>query len=197
MTEILLNLVEEWGIAAVLLSLFIEGSALPFIGTFFIGSVGFILNVSWFEIAWISVAGGLLYAIGSYIPFYIGSKLGSSIEKRLNPVRRESLEKAKASFSKHGIWSVAISSPLHLGNVIPFLAGMSKMNLRLYTLLTMLGIAPTTFLLLSIGRLYPGDSEGIIEKISEYQSIVLIGFVLITVLYTVLKIRRKKQQHPV
>jgi membrane protein DedA with SNARE-associated domain len=112
----------------------------------------------------------------------------------LSASKRESLEKAKTSFTKYGIWSVAISTPLHLGNVIPFLAGMSHMNLRNYTLLTMLGIAPSTFLLLSIGRFYQGDSEKAIEQIVNYQWIMLIGFALITAVYVGWKVRGNRRR---
>jgi membrane protein DedA with SNARE-associated domain len=194
MTESILRLVEDWGIWGVLLSLIIEGSALPFIGTFFIVTVGFVMDLTWFEIIWISLFGSLLYAIGSYIPYYIGYKLESSVLNRLSASKRESLEKAKTSFTKYGIWSVAISTPLHLGNVIPFLAGMSHMNLRNYTLLTMLGIAPSTFLLLSIGRFYQGDSEKVIEQIVNYQWIMLIGFALITAVYVGWKVRGNRRR---
>lgn len=199
MTESILEYLEDWGVWGVLLSLFIEGSAFPFIGTFFIVTVGFLLDLSWLEIAWISVLGSFLYAVGSYIPYFIGLKLEHVFVSRLSPAKREKLEKAKAAFSKYGFWSVAISSPLHLGNVVPFLAGMSSMGLFRYTLLTMIGIAPTTFLFLSIGRFYTGDTETLIDTIMKYQSQVLIGFVFLTALYVAWKViayrRQKSQNH--
>ncbi|QOR66612.1 VTT domain-containing protein [Cytobacillus suaedae] len=199
MTEMILGLIEEWGIWGILLSMFIEGSALPFFGTFLIITVGFIMDLSWFELAWISLVGSLVYAIGSYIPYYIGLKFGKSVEKRLSQDKREKLEKAKVSFTKHGIWSVALSSPLHLGNVIPFLAGMSNMKLSIYTLLTIAGIAPSTFILLSIGRFYQGDIDTVIAFVTEYQSRLLLVFLLLTIAYIVWKIygekRRKKTEN--
>jgi membrane protein DedA with SNARE-associated domain len=188
--------IQDWGIGGILLSLLIEGSAFPFIGTFFIVTMGFLLDLTWFELAWISVLGSLLYTLGSYIPYYIGYKLENKLLVKMSPARRASLEKAKAAFGKYGIWSVAISSPLHLGNVVPFLAGMSNMKLRTYTLLTMLGIAPSTFLLLAVGRLYPGDKETVMQAIVDYQSIILAVFVVITLLYAGWKwygTRRKKK----
>ncbi len=181
MSEILFDFLNEFGIWGILLSLFVEGTAFPFIGTFFVVTVGFIVDLSWMELAWISLAGSFLYAVGSYIPYYIGYKLGDGVVNRLNEKRRASFERARTAFSKYGIWSVAISSPLHLGNVVPFVAGMSKMRLRLYTLLTMLGIAPSTFLLLSIGQFYEGDAEKAMEVITRYQYWLLLGFVVITI----------------
>ncbi|MGI8386778.1 hypothetical protein [Robertmurraya sp. P23] len=76
MTDLLLNLIDKWGIGGILFSLFIEGSAFPFVGTFFIVTVGFILDLSWFEVTWISLVGSFLYALGSYIPYTALTMLG-------------------------------------------------------------------------------------------------------------------------
>lgn len=187
MTESILSLIKEWGIWGVLFSLFIEGSALPFIGSFIMVTVGFILDLTWLERVWISLAGSYLYAIGSWIPYFIGYKFGKSVEDRLSETKREKLTKAKKSFSRNGVWSVAISSPLHLGNFVPFLAGMSHMKLRTYTLLTMVGIAPSTLLFLSIGHFYPGDFRTVMNTISDYQLLLFILFGFITLSYMGIK----------
>jgi len=150
------------------------------------------MELSWLQIAWISAVGSLLYAIGSYIPYFIGYALGSGLAKRLSEARRQQLEQASAAFSKYGIWSVAIASPLHLGNAVPFIAGMSRMKLHLYTLLTMLGIAPSTFLLLSIGKFYPGDRDAAMDAIVEYQSYILAAFMILTAAYIGWKIYRSR-----
>lgn len=194
MAEITFDLLDRWGIGGVLASLFIEGSAFPFIGTFFVITVGFLLDLSWLEIAWISLLGSLVYALGSYIPYGIGYVLGSTVLERLNPSRRKGFEKASAMFTKYGIWSVAVSSPLHLGNVVPLVAGMMKMNLVVYTLLTMLGIAPTTFLFLSLGQFYEGSPETAEKMVAQYQSVVLIGLGALAALYAGWKIYRRQKR---
>jgi membrane protein DedA with SNARE-associated domain len=194
MTESILSLVKEWGIWGVFISLFIEGSALPFIGSFIMVTVGFILDLSWFEKVWISLTGSFLYAIGSWIPYFIGYKFGKSVEVRLSDAKRDKLTKAKNAFSKNGVWSVAISSPLHLGNFVPFLAGMSHMKLRTYTLLTMIGIAPSTFLFLSIGHFYPGDIRNVMNIVTDYQLLLFILFTLVTLFYMGIKFIGYRQQ---
>ncbi|WP_226671722.1 DedA family protein [Rossellomorea aquimaris] len=195
MSEWIIRIAEEWGIWGVLFSLFIEGSAFPFVGTFFIVTMGFILDLTWVEIGVISIAGSFLYTMGSYIPYYISYKLGEKIEGKLKPKKLEKLRMGQEKFNRYGIWSVAIASPLHLGNVIPFLAGMAKMDVKAYTLLTMLGIAPSTFLFLSIGKLYDGEEDVILEVIEDYQVVVLIGFVVVTGAYMMLKRNRKKKDY--
>lgn len=194
MTDLLLTLIDNWGIGGILFSLFIEGSAFPFIGTFFIVTVGFILNLSWFEITWISLVGSFLYALGSYIPYSIGYKVGSSVENRLSLAQREKLEKVKESLNRYGVWSIAVLSPLHIGNVIPFLAGMSNMKVLPYTVLTMLGIGPSTFLLLSIGRFYDGDANTMINMIAEYQTMLLVGLGVMTIGYMSWKVLKQRNQ---
>jgi membrane protein DedA with SNARE-associated domain len=194
MTDLLLNLIDKWGIGGILFSLFIEGSAFPFVGTFFIVTVGFILDLSWFEVIWISLAGSFLYALGSFIPYTIGYKLGNSVENRLSFAQKEKLAKVKNRLNRYGVWSIAVLSPLHLGNVIPFLAGMSNMKVLPYTALTMLGIGPSTFLLLSIGRFYDGDAKTMINMISEYQTMLLVGLGVMTMGYMGWKVLKQRNQ---
>ncbi|WP_201716491.1 DedA family protein [Rossellomorea arthrocnemi] len=193
MGEWIMNIAEEWGIWGVLFSLFIEGSAFPFVGTFFIVTMGFILDLSWMELVMISLVGSLLYTTGSYIPYYISLKLGDKMEETIKPQKLEKLKAAQDKFKRYGVWSVAIASPLHIGNVIPILAGMAKMDVRAYSLLTMLGIAPSTFLFLSIGKLYDGEKDAVLEMIEDYQVVVLIGFVLLTGLYIIIKKKGKRR----
>ncbi len=194
MTDFLLTLIDKWGIGGILFSLFIEGSAFPFVGTFFIVTVGFILNLSWFEVVWISLTGSFLYALGSYIPYTIGYKLGNSVENRLNLTQREKLAKVKNWLNKYGVWSIAVLSPLHLGNVIPFIAGMSNMKVLPYTALTMLGIGPSTFLLLSIGLFYDGDVKTMINRITEYQTMLLVALGAMTIGYISWKVLKQRNQ---
>ncbi|MEI5909349.1 DedA family protein [Bacillus spongiae] len=197
LAEMFLNHIDEWGVWGIFLSLFIEGSAFPFIGTFFIVTVGFVLELSWLSVGLISILGSMFYALGSYLPYFIGYRLGHSVELKLSKENREKLEKTRITFGRYGIWGVAIASPLHFGNVVPFLAGMSKMNLSKYTLLTMLGIAPSTFLLLSVGQFYEGDKDAVIEQIVSYQTYLLIAFIILTFAYGLSKYRkrRRKQLH--
>ncbi|NMH67798.1 hypothetical protein HF072_03250 [Bacillus sp. RO3] len=192
MTDWIVNIAEEWGMWGILLSLFIEGSSFPFVGTMFIVTMGFILDLTWIEMGMVSLVGSILYTAGSCIPYYISLKLGDKVAGKLKKQKRMKLEEAQGKFNRYGIWSVAIASPLHLGNVIPFLAGMARMDIKVYSLLTVAGIAPSTFLFLSIGKLYDGEKEVILEMIEDYQVAVFAVFVMVTVLYIIYKRKGKR-----
>ncbi|MCA1064280.1 VTT domain-containing protein [Rossellomorea sp. AcN35-11] len=192
MTDWIVNIAEEWGMWGILLSLFIEGSSFPFVGTMFIVTMGFILDLTWIEMGMVSLVGSILYTAGSCIPYYISLKLGNKVAEKLKKQKRMKLEEAQGKFNRYGIWSVAIASPLHLGNVIPFMAGMARMDIKVYSLLTVAGIAPSTFLFLSIGKLYDGEKEVILEMIEDYQLVVFAVFVMVTVLYIIYKRKGKR-----
>ena len=186
--------IEEWGIWGIIFSMFIEGSSFPFIGTFFLITMGVVMELTWFEMIFTSIFGSFLYAVGSYIPYYFGYKVGKITENRLTSKRREKYQKTKEYFSKYGVWSVAISSPLPLGNFVPFLAGMSHMKLQTYTLLTIIGIAPSTLLFLSIGHFYPGDFRTVMNTINDYQLVLFILFGFITLSYMGIKFFGHRKQ---
>lgn len=190
MIENFLGFVEHWGIWGIYFSMFVEGSAFPFVGSLFIVMVGNVLDLSWSNMIWISILGSLFYAIGSFIPYYIGFYIGDKLEAKLSEVKRKGFNKTKQTFTKYGIWSVAILSPLHLGNFVPFFAGMSKMKIKTYTVLTVLGMAPSTLLFLVIGRFFKGDVMGLMDQLNHFQFLFLILFAIIVVLV----IFRKKQR---
>nr|WP_269320344.1 VTT domain-containing protein [Bacillus sp. EB01] len=130
----------------------------------------------------------------------MGNKLGKSLEYKLSETQRGKIAKVKESISRRGVWSIAILSPLHLGNVIPFLAGMSNIKLPLYTGLTMLGMAPSTFIFLSIGHIYEGDIKTIVTMITKYQTMFLYGVGVILLMFFGWKIHKylnhkKKVEH--
>jgi len=62
-------------------------------------------------------------------------------------------------FIRYGYLSVAVSRPFGLGNYISYIAGMAKMNLKLYLFLTFTGIYPWSYSMLLLGRYFSGKYE--------------------------------------
>jgi membrane protein DedA with SNARE-associated domain len=96
-----------------------------------------------------------VYSMASLIPYFIGSKLGELFQKR----PKKGLQKAKDLFIRYGVWSVAMSRPFGLGNYISYVAGMSKMRLTPYFLLTFIGIFPWSFVMIVLGNYFNGSYE--------------------------------------
>ncbi|MFE8702374.1 DedA family protein [Cytobacillus sp. FJAT-54145] len=190
MIEWIFNLIDNYGEFGLYLSFFIEGTALPLIGTFIVISYGFLIDLSLIRILSISVFGALLYTIGSWIPYYIGYYLDEKMSLRLKAEHKEKLIKVKDLFARHGVWSIVISSPLPLGNMVPFAAGISNVHIFRYSLLTFLGIAPTTFLYLLLGQLVPITTNELIVLINRYQLILMTTIFVSLFLYSLIKRKR-------
>lgn len=191
--EWITRLFEEWGVWGILFSQLLEGSSFPFVGSAFMVTAGILMDLSRLDIVWISLGGSLFYTVGSYIPYFIGLKLGESAERKMSSDKRAKLDKTKKAMRKYGNWCVAVLSPLPIGNVVPFFAGMSKMNIWKYSLLTVIGTFPATLLFLGIGYFYSGEKGRAMDVILLLQVIFFIAFTVITLLITVMKFIGKRK----
>ncbi|MDN4524983.1 DedA family protein [Fictibacillus fluitans] len=187
MLEWMTRLFEEWGVWGILLSQLLEGSSFPFVGSAFMVTAGVLMDFSWMDRVWIALSGSLFYTAGSLVPYLIGLKLGESAERKMSLDKRAKLDKITEYISKYGNWCVAVLSPLPVGNVVPFFAGMSRMNIWKYSLLTMTGTFPATLLFLGIGYFYSGEKGSAMDIILILQVILFMMFTVIALLIAVWK----------
>ncbi|NQD67856.1 hypothetical protein HP456_18270, partial [Bacillus haikouensis] len=91
------------------------------------------------------------------------------------------LEKAQRWFRKYGIWSIALSRPLGIGNYISYASGLSKVNKIKFGSLTFIGIFPVTFIMLIFGK--NGHLESVQSLISSVQNYIFIGGALLLIIF--------------
>src|SRR5690625_5890773 len=118
--------------------MFLEGSSLPFPGIAIVLSYGYLLSPGYIDTIFIAASMSTLYTIASFMPYFLGLKLEERLPQRLQ--RR--LAKGTAFFNRYGIWSIAFSRPFGIGNYISYVAGISKVHIMKYFILTFLGIYP-------------------------------------------------------
>lgn len=149
--ELLHLLSENWYLGLILCGV-MEGSSIPFPGQIIIFYIGHIIvNIEKANIFVPSIYLSLAYTIGTYLPYYIGYKYGTSLPPRNSSRFYKYIKKGSYLFSKYGDMAVFLSRPFVIGNYISYLAGMYKMNLVRHFYLTFLGIY-----IWSIGSLYIG-----------------------------------------
>lgn len=157
----MIHSVLEWlsgiGIIGLFLTMFIEGASIPFPGIVVVLAYGYIMPFNLFETILIALGMSLFYSIASIIPYTIAYKLESVLPKRL----KAGIEKAKKWFGKYGIWSIALTRPFGVGNYISYVAGVTKVKLIHFILLTFIGIFPWAFGMLIVG----GDTVPVIKQI--------------------------------
>ena len=155
MIEIILLWLKEIGLVGLFAAMFLEGSSLPFPGIAVVLAYGYILPFSYWNTVWVAAVMSVVYWMASLLPYFLGSKLEGLFQKR----PKIGLQKAKDLFVRYGAWSVAMSRPFGLGNYISYVAGMSKMRLTPYLLLTFIGIYPWSYVMILVGNYFNGSYE--------------------------------------
>ncbi|MBD8070531.1 DedA family protein [Bacillus sp. PS06] len=196
MIEQFLQWLNTLGFPGLFLVMFLEGSSLPFPGIVIVLSFGYLFSPGYLGTAVIAIGMSISYTIASLIPYFFGRKLEKLFPNRL----QKGLVKGKLYFKKYGIWSIALSRPFGIGNYISYVAGMSKVNLLNYLLLTFLGIYPWSFTMILLGDYFNGNYNAVMDFLHSY-SIYIYGAILILLICIVLfyyrKTRKQKGQNEV
>lgn len=181
MLEAILAFFKEAGLWGLYGTIFLEGSSIPYPGVAIVLLYGGILKMSLVNTAFTAGAMAVVYTLASLIPYHIGEK----VLHLLSPKFHRKMAGATRFFTKHGIWSIALSRPFGIGNYISYLAGMSGVGKGKYLALTFLGIFPWCFAMLFLGDFFNGNYAAFRQFYHEYNWIVYIlmglgiaGFVL-------------------
>lgn len=149
----------EWlnviGLPGLFFVMFLEGSSLPFPGLIMVLSYGYLLSPGYIDTIFIALGMSVSYTLASLIPYFLGMKLESYFSKRLE----KGLKKGQLYFNKYGVWTIALSRPFGIGNYISYIAGISRVNLYKYIILTFLGIYPWSYVMIILGKYFKGNYE--------------------------------------
>ncbi|MBS4201865.1 DedA family protein [Bacillus sp. FJAT-49732] len=184
----------EWlntiGIPGLFIVMFLEGSSLPFPGLIVVLSYGYVLSPGYVQTIFLAVGMAISYSLSSLIPYFLGQKLEKHFPKRF----KQGLEKGTAFFKRYGIWSIALSRPFGIGNYISYVAGMSKVNVLKYLILTFIGIYPWSYVMVLLGDYFKGNYEAFKSYFSSF-GIYGYGIAIIAILsiFTLFLIKRRKR----
>lgn len=170
--ETVLNWLDQIGLLGLFAAMFLEGSSLPFPGIAVVLAYGSILPFSYWNIFIVAACMSVSYSVASLIPYIIGNKFEGLLRKKST----KGLKKATNLFVRYGGWSVAVTRPFGLGNYISYVAGISKMKLTPFILLTFFGIFPWSFIMILLGHHLNGSYEALLvlyQNNSIYFYIVL------------------------
>lgn len=190
MIQTLLNMLDGLGMTGVLIVMAIEGSSFPFPGVFLVVTYGYLLQPTLPKLLGLAFVMSVVYSVSSYVPYAIGFKLETAIPKRF----KQKLVKAQHVFRKYGLWSVALTRPLGVGNYISYVAGMCKVNGWMYGLLTLLGVFPWAVGMLWLGCIFKGNVAAIARLFHDYQwYLYAVVMAAILAYVTVFLVRRNRR----
>lgn len=156
---------------------------------------GFLCNSTNLTIPLIILASTLGSLIGAIILYYMGYFLNIKIFKLLH-IKEENINNTLKSFNDHGNISVLIGRLIPIiRSLISIPAGIFKMNIYLFIILTTIGSLIWNTILILLGNMLGENYYLISRYISNYYKPIIIFIIILFIIIKLIKKRRKTPIH--
>ena len=183
-------------VAAFSENIFLIGSFVP--GETVQAAAGFVSSAGRLDPWWVWVAGFTASFAGGNVSYAIGRRGGRPLIERLMSrfrIKHERLRAAEAYFAKHGSETVFLARWIAgIKNLVPAIAGMSRMPLFWFELYSLLGALVYTTLLVWGGYLL-GENFTMIIDVVRTTAWGALALIALAVAYTRWRLWRRRKQH--
>ena len=194
--KLILNFVQTFGYTGIFIMTFIESTFIPIPSEFTLIPAGILIAKGELHLAPVLIFGLTGTLLGSFvnyfIAYYFGRKLFINYGKYffLKPGQLLSLE---LFFNKYGVISTFFGRMLPgIKHFISFPAGLARMNLKLFTLYTLLGSFIWLSFLLYLGHIINANEELISIYIRRFNIAIIFIVIFITILIYITKKFKKR-----
>ncbi len=184
MTAALANLVSSYGLAAVLLLMAAESCGFPFPSEVIMPTAGLLAATGHLNLTAAILAGAIGNLLGSLVAFGLAARFGEPLllgPGRWIGIRAHHLEIADGWFRRWGLWAVLVGRVLPVVRTyISFPAGLARIQLGRFALLTFVGALPWCAALTLVGYTLGKNYDRVSGPI-EKAAIVLAALVVVAV----------------
>jgi len=178
----LVDLIFDWGYVGIFCLMAVESSFIPFPSEIILIPAGYLISQDEmrFDMVMLSAMGGSM--LGALVNYYIALTLGRKILQKYGKyffIKESALDKMEIYFQKHGHISTFIGRLIPgIRQLISIPAGLSRMNIAVFSLYTALGATIWALVLVLLGY-FIGENQ---ELISLYLKQITIGVLISLVL---------------
>jgi len=188
LSDFIISVIEQLGYAGVFVGMTLESVGLPIPSEVIMPFAGYVVWEGGLTLIGITIAGTLGCLAGSLIAYCIGLWGGRPLLERYGKyvlIRKSELDRADEWFEKYGDKAVFISRLLPvIRTFISFPAGIVHMDVRKFSLYTVLGSLPWCFALAYIGVLL-GPHWVDIEGLFKYLDIAVVLGIIALIAYLI------------
>jgi membrane protein DedA with SNARE-associated domain len=191
----LVDLIFDWGYLGVFFLMTVESSFIPFPSEIILIPAGYLVSQGEmrFDMIMLSALGGSM--VGALINYYLALTLGRKILRKYGKyffIKENALDKMDSYFEKHGHISTFIGRLIPgIRQLISIPAGLSRMNLAVFSFYTALGAGIWALILVMLGYFIGENEELISMYLKQITIIVLITLVLLGSWYYSVQKRKK------
>lgn len=195
----IISFMEEFGYLGIFLMIMLENIFPPIPSEIVLAFGGFMTIKTDTTIVGVIIASTLGAVAGAVILYYLGKLLHfERLEKIVDRwgyllrTKKEDVHKANQWFDKYGIWTVFFCRMIPiLRSLISIPAGMGKMNLPVFLLLTTLGSLIWNTILVNLGAMLGSSWSKVLEYMSVYQYVVIVIIGIIGVCFIIWFVRNR------
>ena len=197
----LVDFISRYWFLGIIVTMALESALVPIPSEIVMPYSGYVayLNSSLAMVLEATIAGTLGNLLGSLLAYYLGYKVGKPLLLKYGKyllVTQDKLKCAEKLFSKYGDYAVFFGRLMPaIRTVISFPAGVFKMRLGKFILLTVAGSIPWNTALVLLGY-WLGPSWTILEKYFHVLDFVVIAGAIIILAYFLCKLRSPKSCGP-
>ena len=190
--EWVVNTFEWLGYPGIFIFMIIEPTVLPFPGEIILTLAGWILVESTFGLIIVSALASTGTLIGCSVEYYLSNKYGISLIDKFGKyvfISSYDIQNSEKYFIKYGSMFVILTSliPLFPKPITSIIAGIYKMNIYKFIIITFIASFPSNLLYIYVGTKLGTNYEKISEYINPVRTPLLIGLGLIILFYFMFK----------
>ena len=189
MTAAVSNLVATYGLVAVFVLMMAESCGIPFPSEVVMPSAGLLAAGGHLNLVAAIFAGAFANLVGSLIAYGLAARFGEPLllgPGRYIGIRRHHLETADGWFQRWGLWAVFFGRVLPvIRTYISFPAGLARINLARFAILTFVGALPWCAALAIVGYELGRNYDRISSPIQKGAVVIALLVVIAIVVWYV------------
>ena len=190
--EWVVNTFEWLGYPGIFIFMIMEPTVLPFPGEIILTLAGWLLVKSTFGLIIVSALASTGTLIGCSVEYYLSNKYGISLIDKFGKyvfISSYDIQNSEKYFIKYGSMFVILTRliPLFPKPITSIIAGIYKMNIYKFIIITFIASFPSNLLYIYVGTKLGTNYEKISEYINPVRTPLLIGLGLIILFYFMFK----------
>ena len=196
--EWIINTFEALGYPGIFFFMVIEPTVLPFPGEIILTLAGWILVSNYYELFFVSLLATIGTLIGCTCEYFIARTFGIKLINKFGKyffITEKDIKKTESYFLKYGYMFVFITRfiPLFPKPLTSIVAGIYKMNIYKYSIITFIASFPSNLLYIYVGNRLGKNYGNIAEYIDPFKLPLLIAGFALVLFYFAFKFYKMKR----